>query len=61
MAKKIIEAYKGGKGDCPWRVRIDGKTDPRNRDFKDVPDIRDTFAALQEAGFYEGYEIIVQR
>ena len=59
MAKKIIEAYKEGKGDWPWRVRIDGKADPRNRDFESVDDIRKTYEALQDAGYYKDYEIVV--
>jgi len=59
--EKIITIYKldGVKG-WPYRVLIDGKKDPCNRDFEDREDVRTTFAALMEAGFYKGYTFEVQ-
>ena len=58
--KHTIEAYLAGTPECaPWRVRIDGKADPVNREFADKKDIVDTFALLMANGFYEGFELII--
>lgn len=54
----IIRAFCTGVGEFPWRVTVDGKEDPRNRDFEDFNDVKETYTILQEAGYYKGYEII---
>ena len=58
--KKTIEAINTGNGAWPWRVLVDGKPDPRNRDFEGLTDIRKTYAKLQAAGYYVGYSIVTE-
>jgi len=57
----IIEVYKNAKPkdkSYPWRVRIDGKEDPRNRDFHNRVDILDSFKTLNLEGYYIGATIV---
>lgn len=54
---KTIEAFNTNQGAFPWRVTVDGKPDPRNRDFESMMDVRKTYAILQAAGFYKDYTI----
>lgn len=46
---------------CPWRVLVNGKTDPVNRVFENVADIEDTYAALKVAGLIGEYQITILR
>lgn len=54
---KVIEAFNTHKGEFPWRVWVDGKPDPRNRDFESLDDVRKTYEVLQAEGYYKDYEI----
>lgn len=44
----------------PWRVLVDGKPDPRNRDFESPSDIRRCYDDLVLAGLVEDYKLIVK-
>ena len=58
-SKHTIKAYiLGSKAKCPWRITIDGKEDPCNRDFKDPKDIREWFETMTAYGYYIGYELV---
>ena len=59
--EKTIVAFYSGKGEFPWRVKVDGHADPRNRDFEGIADVRETYAILQAEGFYLGYTVIANR
>jgi len=54
---KTIVAFNTNVGEFPWRVYVDGKPDPRNRDFESYDDVKKTYAVLQAEGYYVGYEI----
>ena len=57
--EKTIQIYcLSGVSGFPFRVLIDGKKEPRNRDFEDRVDVRRTYRELQDAGFYKGYVIV---
>lgn len=43
----------------PWRVIVNGKADPANRDFVDPSDIEDTYDALRDAGLIEDYSLTI--
>ena len=55
-----IKAYRreDDNSKCPWRVLINGKEDPLNRDFKDKQDIHDWFDTMTANGFYKDYDLI---
>ncbi len=63
MAKGTITAFrlKKDESECPFRVLVDGRHDPRNRDFRDMKDVRDCYKYLQIHGFYVGYEIKINK
>jgi hypothetical protein len=52
---------KGTDSNTPWRVKINGGPDPRNRDFKDPADIKECFENLQANGFYRNYVVKAER
>ena len=59
-AQHIITVYKPETVEHPWaplRVLVDGKPDPRNREFESLRDIHETYALLQANGFYRDYFI----
>ena len=60
MAHKII-AFNTHCGAFPWRVKVDGHADPRNRDFESRQDICECYEILQAEGFYKDYQIIIPR
>ena len=60
METKTIIAYDRGYGEWPWRVLVDGKKDPRNRDFESFEDVKRTYRVLQAAGFYHGYTVVTE-
>ena len=52
-----IEVYRNpnpANKKFPWRVRINGEEDPRNRDFENKADLLDSFKALNDEGYYKG-------
>lgn len=63
MFRGVITAFrlKKNKSEYPFRVLVDGKPDPRNRDFRDLKDIRDCYEYLQIHGFYVGYKIRIKK
>lgn len=58
MAKYIVAYRRKVDSIAPWRVKVDGKADPRNREFQDPQDIRDTYELLKMHGYYQGYELM---
>lgn len=59
---KIIEAYKAGpsgRDHFNYRVMINGQEDPRNRDFRNDADIKESFVFLAEHGCYSGWTLIL--
>lgn len=44
---------------CPFKVFVNGKKDPRNRDFENAADVRSCYEALQEAGLVKDFTISV--
>lgn len=43
----------------PWRVIVNGKADPANRDFVDPSDIQECYDALRDAGLIEDYSLTI--
>ncbi len=54
----IFKVENGGT--FPWRVTINGKADPRNRDFESPADARRCFDDLYVAGLIGEYTITTE-
>lgn len=60
--KTKLTAYKLAQpadARTPWRVLVNDKADPANRDFKDPTDIQECYDALREAGVIEDYSLTI--
>lgn len=61
MTTKLV-AYKlrhPEHKDTPWRVIVNGKADPVNRDFKDPADIMELYDYLRDEGLVEDYTLTI--